>query len=164
RMPANTSADEIKAISPDGIFLSNGPGNPAADKQIIENIKAMTELSLPIFGVSFGHQLLALSQGAETEKHSYGHRGANQPVIDLASGKTYVTEQNHGYIVKPESLDDSSYRLTHINANDKTCEGIKYNNINAFSVQFYPAAHGGPLDTSYLFDDFVKSMNSKEAK
>lgn len=164
RMPANTSADQIKAISPDGIFLSNGPGNPAADKQIIENIKAMTELSLPIFGVSFGHQLLALSQGAETEKHSYGHRGANQPVIDLASGKTYVTEQNHGYIVKSESLDDSSYRLTHINANDKTCEGIKYNNINAFSVQFYPAAHGGPLDTSYLFDDFVKSMNSKEAK
>jgi len=106
---------------------------------------------------------MALANGAETQKLKYGHRGANQPVIDLASGRTYVTSQNHGYAVVGESLDSSIGEVSHINANDKTCEGIKYKNIKAFTVQFHPEAHGGPLDTSYLFDEFVKTMD-KEAE
>ncbi len=104
---------------------------------------------------------MALANGGKTEKLKYGHRGANQPVIDLESGLTYVTSQNHGYAVIGDSIDPSVGHVSHINANDKTCEGIRYTSVNAFTVQFHPEAHGGPLDTSYLFDEFVNTMSKK---
>ena len=157
-VPAHTTADEIKVLNPDGIMLSNGPGDPAENIQIIQNLKEIAELNIPIFGICLGHQLMALSQGAKTEKLKYGHRGANQPVIDLASGKTYVTSQNHGYAVIGESLNPEIGQVSHINANDKTCEGIRYHAFNAFTVQFHPEAHGGPLDTAYLFDEFISRI------
>lgn len=157
-VPANTTAEQVKEISPDGIMLSNGPGDPAENVEIIENIKDIEKLGIPIFGICLGHQLMALANGGRTEKLKYGHRGANQPVIDLESGLTYVTSQNHGYAVIGDSIDPSVGHVSHINANDKTCEGIRYTSVNAFTVQFHPEAHGGPLDTSYLFDEFVKTM------
>ena len=162
-VPALTTAEEVKALAPDGIMFSNGPGDPAENTQIIENIKEIQKLGIAIFGICLGHQLMALANGAETEKLKYGHRGANQPVIDLESGLTYVTSQNHGYAVKGESLDTNICHVSHINANDKTCEGIRYTAMNAFTVQFHPEAHGGPLDTAYLFDEFISNMN-KEAE
>jgi len=161
-VPAYTTAEEIKALSPDGIMLSNGPGNPAENVDIIENLKEISKLGIPIFGICLGHQLMALAHGGKTQKLKYGHRGANQPVIDLESGKTYVTSQNHGYAVVGDSLDQSVAEVSHINANDKTCEGIRYKNIDAFTVQFHPEAHGGPLDTAYLFDEFISRMNKED--
>ena len=131
-------------------------------RQIIDNVGEIAKLGIPIFGICLGHQLLALSQGCRTEKLKYGHRGANQPVIDLNSHRTYVTSQNHGYAVVGESLDPEVGTVSHINANDKTCEGIRYHKINAFTVQFHPEAHGGPLDTAYLFDEFVAVMEKEK--
>lgn len=157
-VPANTTAEEIKKLNPDGIMLSNGPGNPAENIEIIANLQEIAKLNIPIFGICLGHQLMALAHGAKTEKLKYGHRGANQPVIDLASGKTYVTSQNHGYAVIGDSLNPEIAEVSHINANDKTCEGVCYKAINAFTVQFHPEAHGGPLDTAYLFDEFISRM------
>ena len=143
-------------------MFSNGPGDPAENVEIIANIREIQKLGIPIFGICLGHQLMALANGGRTEKLKYGHRGANQPVIDLESGLTYVTSQNHGYAVIGDSIDPSVGRVSHINANDKTCEGIHYTSVNARTVQFHPEAHGGPLDTAYLFDDFVETM--KEGK
>lgn len=164
-VPAETTADEVAALHPDGIMLSNGPGDPAEVTTVIANLQEIAKLGIPIFGICLGHQLMALSQGARTEKLKYGHRGANQPVIDLRSGKTYVTSQNHGYAVVGESLDPAVGEVSHINANDKTCEGIRYHAVNAFTVQFHPEAHGGPLDTAYLFDEFASRMDAyKEGK
>ena len=160
-VPADTTAEQVKELAPDGIMLSNGPGDPAENVEIIENIKDIEKLGIPIFGICLGHQLMALANGGRTEKLKYGHRGANQPVIDLESGLTYVTSQNHGYAVIGDSIDSSVGQVSHINANDKTCEGIRYTSVNAFTVQFHPEAHGGPLDTSYLFDEFVKNMEKE---
>lgn len=157
-VPSRTTAEEIKALAPDGIMFSNGPGDPSENVEIIENIREIQKLGIPIFGICLGHQLMALANGGRTEKLKYGHRGSNQPVIDLESGLTYVTSQNHGYAVVGDSIPESAGRVSHINANDKTCEGIRYTCAKAFTVQFHPEAHGGPLDTSYLFDEFVKSM------
>ena len=164
-VPADTDAKTIQEINPDGIMLSNGPGDPAENVTVIENLKEISKLGIPMFGICLGHQLMALAMGAKTEKLKYGHRGANQPVIDLASGKTYVTSQNHGYAVVGESLNPEIGEVSHINANDKTCEGVRYHNINCFTVQFHPEAHGGPLDTAYLFDEFTNRMDAyKEGK
>lgn len=160
-VPAETTTEQVKKINPDGIMFSNGPGNPAENVEIIENIKEIQKLGIPIFGICLGHQLMALANGGKTEKLKYGHRGANQPVIDLESGLTYVTSQNHGYAVIGESIPAEIGHVSHINANDKTCEGIRYTAVNAFTVQFHPEAHGGPLDTSYLFDEFVSAMESE---
>lgn len=160
-VPADTTAEKVKEINPDGIMFSNGPGNPAENVEIIENIKEIQKLGIPIFGICLGHQLMALANGGKTEKLKYGHRGANQPVIDLESGLTYVTSQNHGYAVIGDSIPEEVGHVSHVNANDKTCEGIRYTAVNAFTVQFHPEAHGGPLDTAYLFDEFVKSMESE---
>ncbi len=160
-VPAGTNAEEVKALQPDGIMLSNGPGDPAENTEIIHNLQEIVKLGIPVFGICLGHQLLALAMGARTEKLKYGHRGANQPVIDLASGRTYVTSQNHGYAVVGDSLDPVVGSVSHVNANDKTCEGIMYKSINAFTVQFHPEAHGGPLDTAYLFDRFVNKMQKE---
>lgn len=157
-VPADTTAETVKEIAPDGIMFSNGPGDPAENVEIIENIKEIEKLGIPIFGICLGHQLMALANGGKTEKLKYGHRGANQPVIDLESGLTYVTSQNHGYAVVGDSISPEIGKVSHINANDKTCEGIRYTAVNAFTVQFHPEAHGGPLDTDYLFDKFVKNM------
>ena len=159
-VPAYTTAEEVAKIAPDGIMLSNGPGDPAENVEIIDNIKEIEKLGIPIFGICLGHQLMALANGGRTEKLKYGHRGANQPVIDIESGLTYVTSQNHGYAVVGDSIDPAVGHVSHINANDKTCEGIRYTSVNAFTVQFHPEAHGGPLDTSYLFDEFVNKMQN----
>ncbi len=157
-VPAYTTAEEVKALAPDGIMFSNGPGDPAENTEIIANIREIQQLGIPIFGICLGHQLMALANGGKTEKLKYGHRGANQPVIDMESGLTYVTSQNHGYAVIGESISPEIGHVSHINANDKTCEGIRYTAVNAFTVQFHPEAHGGPLDTSYLFDEFITRM------
>ena len=160
-VPAETTAEQVKEINPNGIMFSNGPGDPAENVEIIENIKEIQKLGIPIFGICLGHQLMALANGGKTEKLKYGHRGANQPVIDLESGLTYVTSQNHGYAVVGDSIPAEVGHVSHINANDKTCEGIRYTAVNAFTVQFHPDAHGGPLDTAYLFDKFVTVMESE---
>lgn len=160
-VPDRTSAEEIKKLNPDGIMLSNGPGDPEENVEVIKNIAEISKLGIPIFGICMGHQLMALAHGARTEKLKYGHRGGNQPVIDLKLGKTFVTSQNHGYAVVGESVNTDIAEVSHINANDRTCEGVRYKNIKAFTVQFHPEARGGPLDTSYLFDEFMKLMEEK---
>lgn len=162
-VPAHTTAEEVLALQPDGVMLSNGPGDPAENTEIIANIRKLAESGIPMFGICLGHQLMALAMGGKTEKLKYGHRGANQPVIDLRSGKTYVTTQNHGYAVIADSIPAEVGEVSHVNANDKTCEGVCYKTVNAFTVQFHPEAHGGPLDTDYLFDEFAERMH-KEAK
>ena len=152
-MPAASTAQDILALNPDGILLSNGPGDPAVYIKIIEQIKTIMASGIPIFGICLGHQLMALAQGATSKKLRYGHRGANQPVRDTSSGQLYITSQNHGYAIEDGTLPDTaSFRF--ININDNTCEGIDYLNMPAFSVQFHPEARGGPLDTSFLFDRF----------
>lgn len=155
-VPAETNADVIKEINPDGIVLSNGPGDPAENTTIIENLKEISKLNIPTFGISLGHQLLALAFGGKTEKLKYGHRGANQPVIDFKKDRTFITNQNHGYVVVDDSVEKSIAEISHINANDKTCEGLRYKNINAVTVQFYPEGLNGDLDISYLYDEFIE--------
>lgn len=157
-MPANTKIDEILSYKPNGIMLSNGPGNPEDNIEIIETLRAICKTNIPIFGICLGHQLMCLAHGGRTTKLKYGHRGANQPVIDLQSGKTYVTSQNHGYAVVGDSIGKDIGQVSHINANDNTCEGVRYHNCNAFTVQFHPEAHGGPLDTTFLFDEFIERL------
>ena len=151
--PHNTTAYEITKMKPDGIMLSNGPGDPAepANAAIIETIRELMQSGTPIFGICLGHQLLALANGYKTQKLKFGHRGANQPVREVATGQVYITSQNHGYAVVAEN---GSF----VNVNDRTCEGLDYG--SAFSVQFHPEARGGPLDTAFLFDRFVERMNN----
>jgi carbamoyl-phosphate synthase small subunit len=157
-VPASTSSDDILAMNPDGIMLSNGPGDPAENTQIIEELKKLSESKIPTFGICLGHQLLALSQGAKTEKLLYGHRGANQPAKDLETGRIYITSQNHGYAVVNESVP-SNAKVSFVNGNDGTCEGVTYLDMPAFSVQFHPEACGGPQDTAFLFDKFIDLMS-----
>jgi carbamoyl-phosphate synthase small subunit len=149
--PHDTSAQEILKIKPDGIMLSNGPGDPAepANNGIIETLRVLQKSKVPIFGICLGHQLLALANGYTTKKLKFGHRGANQPVKDISTGRVYITSQNHGYAVV---ADNGSF----VNVNDGTCEGMDYG--NSFSVQFHPEACGGPLDTAFLFDRFIERM------
>jgi carbamoyl-phosphate synthase small subunit len=157
-VPASTSSEEILAMNPDGIMLSNGPGDPAENTGIIQELKKLSEKKIPTFGICLGHQLLALSQGAKTEKLLYGHRGANQPAKDLETGRIYITSQNHGYAVVNESVP-SNAKVSFVNGNDGTCEGVTYLDMPAFSVQFHPEACGGPQDTAFLFDKFIDLMN-----
>lgn len=157
-VPYNTTAEEIIRMAPSGVMLSNGPGDPAENTGIIEEIKKLCEYKkIPIFGICLGHQMLALANGAKTSKLKYGHRGANQPVKDLATGRVYITSQNHGYAVKNDSLPANA-TLSFVNTNDGTCEGVSYKDIPAFSVQFHPEACGGPHDTNFLFDRFINMM------
>lgn len=161
-LPWNTPYTDIMDLAPDGIMLSNGPGDPAENIWIIQNIRQLLKTGILIFGICLGHQLLALAHGFETYKLKYGHRGANQPVKDMNTGRVYITSQNHGYAVKRESIDKDIAKEWFINVNDGTCEGIWYKNSRAFSVQFHPEACHGPHDTGYLFDLFVDRMEENK--
>ena len=154
--PALATAEEILAVSPDGVLLSNGPGDPKDLPTVLETINGLLGKK-PIFGICLGHQLLALSLGADTEKLKFGHRGCNHPVKDLLNKKVYITSQNHGYVVKQDSLPKEAF-ITHVNLNDGTIEGIQHKDLPAFSVQFHPEASPGPKENAYLFDRFMKMM------
>ena len=156
--PADTPAEEILKTNPDGIMLSNGPGDPAENVGIIEEVRKLYESSVPIFAICLGHQLMALATGAKKYKLKYGHRGGNHPVKDLETGRVYITSQNHGYAVDEESLDPSVAVPAFVNVNDKTNEGLKYVGKNIFTVQYHPEACPGPLDSGYLFDRFMRMM------
>ena len=156
-VPANFTCEQILEYHPDGIMLSNGPGNPKSNPQIINELAKLCKYNIPIFGICLGHQLLALANGADTEKLKYGHRGANQPVKEVTTGRTYITSQNHGYAVRVDSIPQNA-TVRFLNINDQTCEGITYHSFPGFSVQFHPEACGGPHDTEYLFQEFVDLM------
>ena len=162
-VPYNTTAQEVLKMAPDGIMLSNGPGDPAENVGVIEEIKKLCEWgSIPIFGICLGHQMLALARGCKTCKLKYGHRGGNHPVKDTRTNRVYITSQNHGYAVENTSLPDFA-ELSFFNVNDGTVEGITYADIPAFSVQFHPEACGGPHDTNFLFDRFMEMMGDSES-
>lgn len=155
--PADTCAEAILADQPDGILLSNGPGDPADNAFAIGQIRKLLG-KVPIFGICLGHQLLALAVGGKTVKLKYGHRGANQPVKEIKTGRTFVSSQNHGYTVVNESVAAHGGVILYLNANDNTCEGVAYPEQKAFSVQFHPEACGGPKDTEFLFEQFITLM------
>ncbi len=163
RVPGSTTAEEVLSYEPDGVMLSNGPGDPAENTAIIAELSQVAASGIPIFGICLGHQLMALAQGAKTHKLHYGHRGANQPVKDLETGRVYITTQNHGYAVRSETLPDNA-RLSYVNANDGTCEGVNYTDKPIFTVQFHPEACGGPLDTRFLFDRFIAMIDAYQEK
>lgn len=160
--PAHTPAQLILDGGFDGVMLSNGPGDPADNVQIIEELKKLYDSDMVVFAVCLGHQLMALATGATTEKLKYGHRGGNHPVRDMDAGRVYITSQNHGYVVKAESVDPNVAEISHVNVNDGTVEGLKYKNGRVFTVQFHPEASPGPKDTGYLFDRFIEKMEGKK--
>ena len=160
-LPALTDPKDVLEGGYDGIMLSNGPGDPAENVEIIENLKQLIPSGIPIFGICLGHQLMSLAIGAKTEKLKYGHRGVNHPVKDLAQDRTYITSQNHGYAVVGDTVNPAVARVSHINLNDNTCEGVEHINAPIFTVQYHPEVHPGPQDTSYLFDQFVSRMEEK---
>ena len=160
--PAWTTAEEILADKPDGIMLSNGPGDPKECTSIIAEIKKLYDSDTPIFAICLGHQLMALATGADTHKMKYGHRGGNHPVKDLQTGRVYISSQNHGYVVDTDKLDANVAVPAFINVNDKTNEGLSYVGKNIFTVQFHPEACPGPQDSSYLFDRFIDMMGGKQ--
>ena len=148
--PARTNPEDILAINPDGIMLTNGPGDPKECTEVIQNLKSLYQSDVPIFAICLGHQLMALATGCDTEKMKYGHRGANHPVKDLETGRVYISSQNHGYMVKEDSVPSDIAEVAFINVNDKTVEGLKYKNKNIFTVQFHPVACAGPKDSMHL--------------
>ena len=154
--PAHTPAEKLLETNPDGIFLSNGPGDPAAVTYGIENVKKILGKK-PVFGICLGHQIIGLALGAKTYKLKFGHRGGNQPVKDLASGRILITAENHGFAVKEDTLP-KGVTPTHVNLNDNTLEGLEYADKKLFSVQFHPESSPGPHDAEYLFDKFIKNM------
>ncbi len=156
--PAFTAAEEILAAKPDGIMLSNGPGDPKECVSIIEEIRKLYESDVPIFAICLGHQLMALATGADTHRLKYGHRGGNHPVRDMETGRVYISSQNHGYVVDTEHLDPAVAVPAFENVNDGTNEGLSYTGKNIFTVQYHPEACPGPQDSAYLFDRFMKMM------
>lgn len=156
-VPASTSADEVLAMNPEGIFLSNGPGDPDAVKYAILNLKKLIGAK-PMFGICLGHQLLALALGGKTYKLKFGHRGANHPVKNLRTGDIEITSQNHGFAVDWKSMDEFNVELTHINLNDNTVEGFRHRHLPLFCVQYHPEASPGPHDSDYLFEQFISLM------
>jgi carbamoyl-phosphate synthase small subunit len=163
-LPHNTSAREILSLRPDGIFLTNGPGDPTDNRDVIDTLKALLPYRIPTMGICLGHQLLALANGFKTEKLKFGHRGANHPVRNTKNGKVYITSQNHGYAVVSDSIQPSVAEEWFVNVNDFSNEGLLYKNTPAFSVQFHPEACGGPQDTAFLFDEFMKLMEVPNAE
>ena len=162
-VPASTTAEEIAELNPDGLLLSNGPGDPEPVGEVIQTVRRLIDdpprgLPLPIFGICLGQQILALALGGKTYKLKFGHHGGNHPVKDLRSGKVAVTVQNHGFCVDIDSLPDDEVEITHINLNDQSLEGIRHKNLPMFSVQYHPEASPGPHDARYLFDEFVSLM------
>jgi carbamoyl-phosphate synthase small subunit len=154
-VPATTGADEVLALRPDGIFLSNGPGDPAATGAFaVPEIRRLVDSGKPLFGICLGHQMLALALGARTEKMKFGHHGANHPVHDLLTGKVEITSQNHGFAVVPESLPEG-VEVTHLSLFDRSVEGLQVQNRPVFSVQYHPEASPGPQDSAYLFQRFI---------
>ena len=160
--PASTTAEEIIADKPDGIMLSNGPGDPKECTGVIEELKKLYNSDIPIFAICLGHQLMALATGADTFKMKYGHRGANHPVKDVVTGKVYISSQNHGYVVDTDKLDPKVATTAFINVNDGTNEGLVYTNKDIFTVQFHPEACSGPQDSGDLFERFISMMRRKK--
>ena len=159
--PAQTTAEEILRDQPDGIMLSNGPGDPKECTAVIRELKKLSDSEVPIFAICLGHQLMALATGADTHKMKYGHRGGNHPVKDLRTGRVYISSQNHGYVVDTQTLDEKIARPAFVNVNDQTNEGLEYIGKNIFTVQFHPEACPGPQDSSYLFDRFLEMMGGR---
>jgi carbamoyl-phosphate synthase small subunit len=159
-VPAETSAKEILSLKPDGIFLSNGPGDPSSMKSVIAEIKQLTETKIPMFGICLGHQILGQVFGGKTYKLKFGHRGGNQPIKDLTTGKVEITSHNHGFAVDAKSLP-KDVEVTHINLNDQTVAGLQHKTLPIFSVQYHPESCPGPNDSKYLFERFIALMNAK---
>lgn len=157
-LPAFTPAEQILSGGYDGVMLSNGPGDPAENTQMIAELKKLYDSTIPLFGVCLGHQLLALATGSKTGRLDYGHRGGNHPVRDVEKNKVFITSQNHGYMVLADSVDPDVAEISHYNVNDKTVEGLRYKRPNCFTTQFHPEANAGPKDTEYLFNRFIDSM------
>lgn len=160
--PADTKAEDILAANPDGIMLSNGPGDPKECTEIIKEIKKLYDSNVPIFAICLGHQLMALANGLDTHKMKYGHRGGNHPVKDLKTGRVYITSQNHGYVVDTDKLDPKVAVPAFVNVNDGTNEGLSYTGKNIFTVQYHPEACPGPQDSAYLFDRFLDMMAAEK--
>ncbi|MHB8170705.1 MAG: glutamine-hydrolyzing carbamoyl-phosphate synthase small subunit [Thermincolia bacterium] len=160
-VPATYTAQEILALNPDGIMLSNGPGDPKDVPFAMETVRKLLGQK-PIFGICLGHQILCLAMGGDTYKLKFGHRGANHPVQDLSTRRVHITSQNHGYAVDEKSLDEKDVKVTHRNLNDKTIEGIEHKDLPVFSVQYHPEASPGPTDSKYLFERFIQMMNRGE--
>ena len=156
-VPSTTSASDVLALDPDGIFLSNGPGDPGALGYAVANVRELLGKK-PVFGICLGHQIMGLALGARTFKLKFGHHGGNHPVIHIDTGRVEITAQNHGFAVDPESLDDEEVRITHLNLNDQTVEGLEHRRLPAFSVQYHPEASPGPHDSYYLFEKFFGLM------
>ncbi|MEJ2068053.1 MAG: glutamine-hydrolyzing carbamoyl-phosphate synthase small subunit, partial [Deltaproteobacteria bacterium] len=159
-VPAHTHAEDIKAMNPHGLLLSNGPGDPEPLTYAVDTIKRLMG-DYPIFGICLGHQLLGLAFGGKTFKLKFGHRGANHPVKNLLTGKVEITTQNHGFCVDTDSIHDADVEITHINLNDQTVEGMRHRRLPIFSVQYHPEASPGPHDATYLFDQFIRVMDRR---
>ncbi len=158
-VPATSSVDEILKLNPQGVFLSNGPGDPSAVPYLVETVKKLIG-KVPIFGICFGHQILSQALGGTTSKLKFGHRGGNHPVMDLSTNKIEITSQNHGFVVDIDSLPDEDVELTHVNLNDKTLEGMKHKKYPIFSVQHHPDNSPGPHDSDYLFERFYEMVKN----
>ncbi|MBI5832368.1 MAG: glutamine-hydrolyzing carbamoyl-phosphate synthase small subunit [Armatimonadetes bacterium] len=160
-VPASTSAEQILALRPDGVYLSNGPGDPEPLTYIHETVRGLMAAELPLFGICLGHQMLTFAAGGRTFKLKFGHRGGNQPVMDNETGKVEITSQNHGFAVDPDSLAGSGMVITHLNLNDGTVEGMRHERLPVFSVQYHPEASPGPHDANYLFGRFIDAMAAR---
>ena len=160
-VPAETSAAEVLALKPDGIFLSNGPGDPSSMKTVVAEIKKLTEKGVPMFGICLGHQILGQVFGGETYKLKFGHRGGNQPIMDLTTGKVEIAAHNHGFAVEAETLPET-VEVTHVNLNDHTVAGLRHKTLPIFSVQYHPESAPGPHDSEYLFKRFIELMGKSE--